>query len=154
MAQDQFALYPSLRGKIVLITGGASGIGAACARRYAAEGARVLIGDVDLAGAQAVAQEIARKSPVAVRATLKTLRASLVSNGQRTLPHDDCIGRRGHDINVPTYISVPQHNAGRRPGPGLADRGRCPGGLFQVRGEQPWPDRPTREGMAVTCVCG
>lgn len=47
-----------LEGLSLIVTGGASGIGAACARRYAAEGARVLIGDVDLAGAQAVAQEI------------------------------------------------------------------------------------------------
>ncbi|MDE2436833.1 MAG: SDR family oxidoreductase [Sphingomonadales bacterium] len=41
--------------KRVLLTGGASGIGRACAERFAAEGARIAIGDVDLAGAQAVA---------------------------------------------------------------------------------------------------
>lgn len=47
-----------LAGVRVIVTGGASGIGAACARRYAAEGARVAIGDVDLDGAQAVAASI------------------------------------------------------------------------------------------------
>lgn len=42
-------------GKRVLLTGGASGIGQATAERFAAEGARIAIGDVDLAGAAKVA---------------------------------------------------------------------------------------------------
>jgi NAD(P)-dependent dehydrogenase (short-subunit alcohol dehydrogenase family) len=47
-----------LAGKVVLLTGGASGIGAACARRYAAEGAQVVIADLNQAGAAALAQEL------------------------------------------------------------------------------------------------
>lgn len=42
-------------GKRAVVTGGASGIGAATARRLAAEGAWVLIGDIDVAGAEAIA---------------------------------------------------------------------------------------------------
>lgn len=45
-------------GKRVLLTGGASGIGRATAERFADEGARIAIGDVDLAGASAVAQAL------------------------------------------------------------------------------------------------
>ncbi|HUI48839.1 MAG TPA: SDR family NAD(P)-dependent oxidoreductase [Acidimicrobiia bacterium] len=36
-----------LEGKVAVVTGGASGIGSALARRFAAEGARVVIGDVE-----------------------------------------------------------------------------------------------------------
>jgi 2-hydroxycyclohexanecarboxyl-CoA dehydrogenase len=47
-----------LEGRIALVTGGASGIGAATGRRLAAEGARVAVADLDLDGAHAVAGEI------------------------------------------------------------------------------------------------
>jgi NAD(P)-dependent dehydrogenase (short-subunit alcohol dehydrogenase family) len=48
-----------LRGKAVLVTGAASGIGRMTALRMAAEGAELALGDRDLEGAQATADEIA-----------------------------------------------------------------------------------------------
>ncbi len=48
-----------IRGKVAVVTGGASGIGAALARRCAAEGARgVMVADVNFERAQGVAQAI------------------------------------------------------------------------------------------------
>jgi len=47
-----------LQGRIAAITGGALGIGRATGRLFAAEGATVALGDVDVAGAEAVAKEI------------------------------------------------------------------------------------------------
>jgi 2-hydroxycyclohexanecarboxyl-CoA dehydrogenase len=48
-----------LEGRKALVTGGASGIGAAIAARLAAEGAEVWVGDIDVEGAEKVAGEIA-----------------------------------------------------------------------------------------------
>ena len=42
----EFATYPSLAGRAVLVTGGASGIGASVVEHFAAQGARV--GFIDL----------------------------------------------------------------------------------------------------------
>jgi 3-hydroxybutyrate dehydrogenase len=49
---------PPLQERTALVTGGASGIGAAIARQLAAQGARVRIADVDRDQAEAVAAEI------------------------------------------------------------------------------------------------
>ena len=47
-----------LTGKIAIITGGANGIGRAFCERYVDEGAKVIVADIDLEGAQAVAQAL------------------------------------------------------------------------------------------------
>jgi len=47
-----------LQGKLALVTGGANGIGAAICRRFAGEGARVLVTDVDEAAASAIAASL------------------------------------------------------------------------------------------------
>ena len=47
-----------LTGKVAVVTGGASGLGEGLVRRFAAEGAKVVIGDVDRDGGKALAAEV------------------------------------------------------------------------------------------------
>jgi 3-oxoacyl-[acyl-carrier protein] reductase len=47
-----------LKDKVAVITGGASGFGEAMARRFVAEGAKVMVADMNAAGAKAVADSI------------------------------------------------------------------------------------------------
>jgi NAD(P)-dependent dehydrogenase (short-subunit alcohol dehydrogenase family) len=73
-----------LKDKVAVITGGARGIGEAIARGYAAEGAQVVIGDVEIAKAEQLAAELGGKA-LAVRldvrdaASIEALVATAVS---------------------------------------------------------------------------
>ena len=67
-------------GRLAVVTGGASGIGAAVARELAAGGARVVIADLDLARAQSLAAELggeARRVDVCERDQVVALFAGL-----------------------------------------------------------------------------
>jgi NAD(P)-dependent dehydrogenase (short-subunit alcohol dehydrogenase family) len=59
----------SLKGRSAVVTGGAQGLGRAMARRLAEAGAAVLIGDINLEPAQAVAKELGERYGVKVIAT-------------------------------------------------------------------------------------
>lgn len=100
---ESFAKYPSLGGKTVFITGGASGIGAEIVKAFAAQGAKVGFVDFDAKSAQAlteategtVAWEMADLRDIdALRAAFAALRAKLgpatvlVNNAARDDRHD------------------------------------------------------------------
>jgi D-xylose 1-dehydrogenase len=55
---SQFATYPSLRDRSVVITGGATGIGAALVEEFARQGARVGFLDIDAKAGKALAKKI------------------------------------------------------------------------------------------------
>ncbi|KAJ54966.1 3-ketoacyl-ACP reductase [Actibacterium mucosum KCTC 23349] len=47
-----------LEGKLAIVTGGGSGFGAGIARKFAGEGARVVVADINLSSARGIADEI------------------------------------------------------------------------------------------------
>ncbi|MHA1158326.1 MAG: SDR family NAD(P)-dependent oxidoreductase, partial [Alphaproteobacteria bacterium] len=53
-----FAIYPSLKGATVYVSGGASGIGAEIVRAFAGQGARVGFVDIDSDTSQALVEEL------------------------------------------------------------------------------------------------
>ena len=50
--------FMRLQGKTAIVTGAASGFGAGISRKFAAEGAKVMVADLNLEGAQIIAAEI------------------------------------------------------------------------------------------------
>ncbi len=79
-----------LEGKVAVITGAASGIGAASARLFAAEGAQLALGDVDAGRLNALAEEIDRRGGVAIASLVDTSDEAQV----RAL-FDDALARYG-----------------------------------------------------------
>lgn len=74
-----------LEGKVAIVTGAASGFGAEIARVYAREGAKVVIADLNEAGAKKVAQEIGTaaltiRCDVSKRADIDHVLTSTISN--------------------------------------------------------------------------
>jgi NAD(P)-dependent dehydrogenase (short-subunit alcohol dehydrogenase family) len=71
------ANYPSLKDRAVLITGGATGIGATLVEQFVAQGARVGFIDIDASAGEALAARLggARHAPVFVAADLTDIAA-------------------------------------------------------------------------------
>jgi NAD(P)-dependent dehydrogenase (short-subunit alcohol dehydrogenase family) len=93
-----------LRGKVAVITGSASGIGAETARRMAAEGARVVLGDVNDAGLETVAKEtggIALHTDVTVEAEVRALvGTALAEHGRIDVLHNNAVMSISADSDV------------------------------------------------------
>jgi len=70
----------SLAHKVAIVTGGASGIGRAIARQFAALGASVVVADIALEAAQAVAAEVAAAGGHALAVEVDVAQAEAVEN--------------------------------------------------------------------------
>jgi NAD(P)-dependent dehydrogenase (short-subunit alcohol dehydrogenase family) len=75
---SSWAVYPSLKGRSVLVTGGGSGIGAQIVRRFCEQGSKVAFIDVDRAASEALVQEITggdRPAPLFLPCDLRDIAA-------------------------------------------------------------------------------
>ena len=70
-----------LQGKVALVTGAASGIGKAIAQRYAREGAKIVIADLNLEAANAAAAEIAAAGGTAMGVAMDVTSEDAVNAG-------------------------------------------------------------------------
>ena len=86
-----------LEGRTALVTGGASGIGAATARRLAAEGADVVVADVDEAGARGVAAEIDASAVAMDVADAASVRAGVAAARDQAGDVDVLVNNAGTD---------------------------------------------------------
>jgi D-xylose 1-dehydrogenase len=79
------AVYPSLDGRRVLVTGGASGIGAEIVRGFARNGARVAVVDLDRAAGEALAEELGVRFLACDLTDVGALRAAAAEAGPVTV---------------------------------------------------------------------
>lgn len=99
-------------GQVVVVTGGASGIGAATCRAFAAQGAQVAVVDVDGDGAAAVAEAIgdtARAHTVDVTdtAAVRGMSADVLADHGAV---DILVNNAGHWLEVlPFHLGTPEH---------------------------------------------
>jgi len=99
----QYATYPSLRGRVVVVTGGASGIGAAIVEAFAANGARVAFLDIQADVAEALTRRVqveGDSAPVFVACDLTridALRSALATIADKLGPVEVLVNNAGND---------------------------------------------------------
>jgi NAD(P)-dependent dehydrogenase (short-subunit alcohol dehydrogenase family) len=109
-----------LQGRVAVITGGASGIGSGACLRFAQEGAKIVIADIDREGGERTAVEIKRQGGEAI--FIRTDTASAADNDAMAQKALDEYGRL--DILIASAgISHAGYDS-TRPGTGLAAQRR------------------------------
>ena len=108
-----FAVYPSLLDRPVLITGGATGIGACLVEHFAAQGARVGFIDIDVAAGEALAERLSvtRTAPFFVACDITdtdALRRAIASVRQRFGPITVLLNNAANDQRHSIEATTPE----------------------------------------------
>lgn len=80
-----FASYPSLKGRVVLVSGGGSGIGASVVEHFCEQGSKVGFVDLDEAASKALVETIGRKghpAPVFLKCDVRDTKAYQAAIGE------------------------------------------------------------------------
>jgi NAD(P)-dependent dehydrogenase (short-subunit alcohol dehydrogenase family) len=109
------AAVEDLNGRVAVVTGAASGIGAGLARALAREGMHVVLADIELAPAQALARELEKTGVRALAVRTDVTRA------------DDCEALAAHAVSELGAVHLLCNNAGV-----------CMGGPIQAMTERDW----------------
>ena len=96
---SDFAIYPSLKGKTVFVTGGAAGIGERMTRAFAEQGARVGMVDLNGAGGQALIDSLDGDHAFAQcdLRDIDVLRAAFAELADRLGPAQVLVNNAAHD---------------------------------------------------------
>jgi NADP-dependent 3-hydroxy acid dehydrogenase YdfG len=92
-----------VRGKVVIVTGAASGFGRLVAEKVGARGARVVVADIDVAGAESVA------------AAIRTAGGEAIHRGTDVTDREDTAGLAALAVETYSAIDVLVNNAGIMP---------------------------------------
>ena len=108
------AVYPDLRDKVVLVTGGGSGIGAAIVRRFAGQGARTALIDIQADLSRALAGELAASGAAvhfehADLTDITALRAAIGRVRERFGPVEILVNNAAHDERHATLEVTPEY---------------------------------------------
>ncbi|WGT48943.1 SDR family NAD(P)-dependent oxidoreductase [Thioclava nitratireducens] len=93
----EFATYPSLKGKSVIVTGGASGIGALIVEGFAAQGAKVGFLDRDAEGSAAVAKRLGVEYELCDLRDIAAMKGALGQLREKIGPADVLVNNAARD---------------------------------------------------------
>ena len=113
-ATARFARYPSLCGKVVLITGGGSGIGACLVERFVLQDARVAFLDIDAGPSEQLVEKLSRTEHVPLFVPcdvtdISLLRRAIAHAIERLGPVDVLINNAGSDNRHAWQETTPEY---------------------------------------------